>query len=209
MRYEQHIRIGVAAHAVVVVLLGIGSSFGPVVVLLGAAGASLPITLVGAAVPDLDEPNSKPYRYFRPAMTGLVAGCAFIVLHANLRYLVTLTERITPSPLAGPLAGELAVTCSLLLGATTYVLVPELLQRTEHRGICHQLPSGLVVSIVLYAVGVLLLAAARVPYPLLIPAVFSLSFFIGFCSHLYVDGLLRERRVYIGRSLDATLDGES
>jgi uncharacterized membrane protein YjjB (DUF3815 family) len=41
-----------------------------------------------------------------------------------------------------------------------------------------------------------------------ISGVFAVSFLIGFCSHLYADGLLRERRVYIGRYLDKALDDD-
>lgn len=208
MRYEQHLRIGVASHAVAVVLFGVSSLFGPSVVLLGAAGVSLPVTLLGAAVPDLDEPNSKPYRYFRPTVAWLVTGVAFIILHANLGYLVTFTDRLISSPLAGPLAGEAAVTFPLLLGLSTYVLIPEILQKMDHRGLSHQLPTGVVVSIAIYGGGVTLFVAAGAPYPLVVTGVFAMSFFIGFCSHLYADGLLRERRVYIGRSLDDALDDD-
>jgi hypothetical protein len=209
MRYEQHIRIGVAAHAVAVVLIGLSTRVGlPPVVVIGAAGGSLPMTLVGAAVPDLDEPSSKPYRYFGPVMTGLVTSGAFILLHANLRYLVTLADRLIPSPLAGPIAGEIALGAPLVLGVVTYRLIPELLQKMDHRELCHQIPTGVVASIAIYASGVTLLAVAGAPHPLLISGVFAVSFFIGFCSHLYADGLLRERRVYIGRSLDEALDDE-
>ncbi|WP_336339504.1 hypothetical protein [Haloarcula brevis] len=207
MRYEKHMRIGVAAHAVAVVVFGLSTQAGlPPVVILGAAGGSLPATLIGAAAPDLDEPNSKPYRYFLPTVTWLVIGVSFVVLHVNLRHLVTLTNRFVSSPLAGPLAGEAAVVLPLLLGCGTYLLLPELLQKMDHRGLCHQIPTGVVVSVGLYSAGVTLLAAARAPYPLLVSGVFAGSFLIGFCSHLYADGLLRERRVYIGQSLDQALD---
>lgn len=209
MKYEKHIRIGIAAHALVIVLCGlIARTSLPAVVLVASAGGSVPLTAVGAAAPDLDTPNSKPYRYFRPAMTWSVIGVTFVVLQTNLRYLVTFTDRFISSPLAGPLAGEAAVTFPLLLGGSTYVLIPELLQKTDHRGLCHQIPTGVVVSIVIYGIGVTLLAAAEAPYPLLVPGVFAVSFLIGFCSHLYADGLLRERRVYIGRSLDAALNDD-
>ena len=51
----------------------------------------------------------------------------------------------------------------------------------------------------------MLLAIAGAPHPLLIPGVVAVSFLVGFCSHLYADRLLCERRVYIGRSLDEAL----
>jgi hypothetical protein len=209
MKFEKHMRIGVAAHALVIVLCGISAWTGlPAVVLVASAGGSFPLTAVGAAVPDLDTPSSKPYRYFRPAMTWLVIGVTFAVLQGNLRYLVTITDRVISAPWAGPLAGQAAVTFPLLLGGGTYVLIPALLQKMDHRELCHQIPTGVVVSIVIYGAGVTLLVAAGVPYPLLVSGVFAASFLIGFCSHLYADGLLGERRVYTGRSLDEALDDD-
>jgi len=206
MRYERHARLGIVAHAVVILLAGVSSlllSVEEIVVV--AAGGALPATLLGATSPDLDHPCSIPHRRVRLLTTALVTGATAFVLHARSSALISL---VAHSPLALPptfLAGELAVVVVGAAATATYLYVPSLLAKPAHRGLFHQLPTGIVAATVLYGGCVFTLVSTGGPAPFVVSGVLAGAFVAGFLSHLAADRLLSRRQTYLGQTLDDRL----
>jgi len=167
-----------------------------------AVGAALPITLVGAVVPDLDEPRSHVYRWFRPFVAACSALYVFVLLFSSHRTVSEVIGRQVRTKSPEYLAGIATVCLALLICIGPYRLIARLLSKTPHRGLFHQLPTGLTVALVLYPESVLFLAALDAPRPPVVAAIFAVAFLVGFVSHLAADRLLLRRRTYIGKTLD-------
>lgn len=206
MLFERHLRVGLVGHActIAVAMLGVHLGHLPVMV-TAAAGVAFPLTLLGAITPDLDEPNSRAYRLLRPAVGVVVGAVAFVFLHAVRTHVIAIVEWLLETRAAAFIAGELTITLAMAAAWAVYKTVPAFFQRFEHRGSFHQLPTGLTLSLVMYGGCRAILAVLGAPGPTLIGAVLAVAYLLGFASHLAADGLLSERRVYIGQYLDEQL----
>jgi len=203
MLYQQHLRVGVAGHAVMVLLVGVGSALSetdPLV--LRTVGIALPVTLAGAVTPDLDEPRSRPYRQFRPFVAVMSTVFILSVVNGHHHRVVELVEMSLRVTNPAFVAGEVTVICGLLAGVGSYYAVSPLLRKPTHRDLLHQLPTGTVIALVLYPLFVTVLTSMAIPRPLVIARVLASAFLVGFVSHLAGDGLLLRRQTYIGKILD-------
>jgi uncharacterized membrane protein len=209
MLYERHLRVGVAAQAILVVLASVGiladlESYLTVssTLILSAVGVALPITLVGAVIPDLDESNSRVYRWFRPFVAVCVALYVFVLLYSSREMVIAGIQRYIRPASPDYLAGITTVSLAGLLSIAAYRFVTRLLDKLTHRQLFHQLPTGIFAGTVLYAEFVPFLAAVDAPRPPVTAVLFAAAFFVGFVSHLAADGLLLRRQTYIGKVLD-------
>jgi len=81
-----------------------------------------------------------------------------------------------------------------------------------HRGILHQIPAGLLVTMVLFSIVSSVAVSLSISNPASIAFLVGIGFFIGYLSHLYLDSdpheeksLLLLRKTYIGERLDNRL----
>jgi len=156
-----------------------------------------PLTLVGATIPDVDHPDSKPNRLlcqYGPPATSI---CVGILLYQNLRLLVT---PMAPVPLFGSRSYIVGVLSTVIVGHMYHglpVLIPKL--RPRHRGVTHRIPVGVGMAVVVGTLLTVVGAGAGLEpsstFPIAVAG--SGAFFCGFLSHLYLDGLLTEPQVYI------------
>jgi hypothetical protein len=196
--FEMHLRYSVVTHAL---LLAVGSGLYYLGLLSGwrlvLLAATAPLTLVGATVPDVDHPDSKPNRLlcqYGPLVAAIGVG---ILLYQNLRLLVTL---MTPVPLLGPRPYIVGVLSTAVVGLVYHglsALIPII--RPRHRGVTHRIPVGIGMAAVVGALLTVIGAGAGFgpssTSPIAVAG--SVAFFCGFLSHLYLDGLLTEPQVYI------------
>lgn len=203
MLFEQHLRIGIVSHAALVVITtGMVPFIRGATLVLSAVAIALPITLVGSVIPDLDEPNSHVYRWFCPLAAVCTGSYVFISLYSARGYMIQLAEIYVPTTIPRYFAGIATVTIAGVACLLSYSLTTRLLNNLTHRGLLHQFPTGITVTVVLYIEFVALLSAINISRPLTVSAIFALAFLTGFISHLGADGLLLRRRTYIGKYID-------
>jgi len=211
MLYERHLRVGVAAQAILIAITSLGVLVGLESVLplsttltLSALGTAFPLTLIGAVIPDLDESNSHVYRWFRPFVAMCAALYVSILLYSSRTMLISMVQRHVGTASPGYLAGVTATSLAVLIYTASYRFITRVLGKLTHRHLFHQLPTGLTAGTVLYAEFVLFLMTVDAPRPPEIGAVLAMSFLAGFVSHLAADGLLLRRQTYVGKTLDET-----
>lgn len=203
MLYEQHLRVGVTVQGFLVVFVGVGSLHtGSLTLLIPTVGMALPVTLLGAVIPDLDEPQSHVYRWFRPFAAVCAALYVFVFLYTARDSVIWRTQQHLQTATPGYLAGVATTSTAVLTCILVYRLLSRLVENLPHRGLFHQLPTGITAGVVLYPEFIALLAAIGAPSPSVIAAVFATAFVVGFVSHLGADGLLLRRQTYIGKTLD-------
>lgn len=188
---------GVAAHVIAAALL-IGLVYTtPLTIFAGLlVSLALPITIAGAAFPDIDHPQSKPNRMFRKIL--FVAGIgatAWVFGQVGFRETYLWFESAGFGEAAFSLAAVATVVVALLGGVGARLLFDIL--RPSHRGITHRVPTGVGVSIGIGVVTWALAAAATFVAPLLLATVVGGMFFVGFLSHLACDGVLLKPKTYL------------
>jgi len=185
--FRAHLRAGVGAHLALVaatVLLAVPHAPAAAVV---AAVVGVPVTVAGAVVPDVDHPNSRPYRAARVWVPRLVAGTAGVAAAASRESVVGLFRRgPVPDP-ASFWAGVAVAAATAAVFVATARAVP--LVRPTHRGITHHPGFGVALSLSLTAVSLTLLRAAGGEHVRLVSLVVGLCFLCGFASHLFVDDI--------------------
>lgn len=213
MLYERHLRMGVAAQAFLIAFACVGILAGfeglaPVspAFIFSAVGLALPITMFGAVMPDLDEPNSHVYRWFRPFAAQCAAFYVFILLYSSRGMLIVAIRIYIRTASSGYLAGLATMSLAVLTYIVSYRIITRLLDKLTHRNLFHQLPTGLCAGLVLYAEFVPFLMAVNAPRPSVTASVFTVAFLLGCISHLAADGLLLRRQTYIGKNLDEKID---
>jgi membrane-bound metal-dependent hydrolase YbcI (DUF457 family) len=196
--FEMHLRYSVVTHAL---LLAVGSGLYYLSLLSGwrliLLVAVAPLTLIGATIPDVDHPESKPNQLlcqYGPPAAAIWVG---ILLYQNPRLLVIL---MTPVPLLGPRPYIVGVLSTAVVGLVYHglsALIPIL--RPRHRGATHRIPVGVGMAAVIGALLTVIGAGAGLGPSSTSPIAVAGSgaFFCGFLSHLYLDGLLTEPQVYI------------
>jgi hypothetical protein len=208
--FEDHMRYGVVAYAVAVVLsvAGVGylvyagrAEVQHAALVGGAAVAGFPFAVAGAGFPDIDHHAAKPHRYFKKWVSVIAAVVGGYVLFTSgvaaeagtAAMDGVATASVAPEPVVG---GGMAAVGGVVSGIVAYLGVG--LLKPPHRGVTHTLGAGIVVAGV---VGVGVGYAGGVIVPLIVPSsAFTVgaiaggiaggSFFIGFLSHLQCDGLL-------------------
>ncbi|QLH80941.1 metal-dependent hydrolase [Halosimplex pelagicum] len=187
--FRAHLRAGVGAHLALVsgaVLLTV--PHGPVEAVV-AAVVGAPVTVAGAVVPDVDHPNSRPYRVARVWVPRLTAGAVGFAAAASRESVVGLFRR-GPVPDPAPFWAGVAVTAATAaVFVATVRAVP--LVRPTHRGITHHPAFGVALSLALTALTLTLLRAAGAARLRLVSLVAGLCFLCGFASHLFVDDIWR------------------
>lgn len=188
--FKQHITYGWFSHFLSTILLipiAIYIQI-PSELLLGLIGISLPITLFGSIVPDIDHPSSKTYRLFRYLLLLSTMIITSVIIepyqtHISNIYLIFLDEiyYITIPLTIGII--------SLLSGITITVLFEKI--RPPHRGLTHGFIFGLSISIILFSIVWLLFTPIiSTQYNIISSAIITQYLFIGFCSHLYADDII-------------------
>jgi hypothetical protein len=196
--FRTHVRTGLAVHACLTAgasLAYLAAAVGEVC-LLAVAGC-LPVTLVGAVVPDVDHHASIPARLVRRYGPGVVAGGLSLVLYVNRRTLVAFCGALPVDVAPAYLAGLATVGGAVVGYYGTDHLLPYL--RPPHRGTIHRVPVLLVTA---GGVGVCaLVASVALSAPRPVAAVVAVAaagtFLAGGLSHLYRDGMLGERKTYL------------
>lgn len=194
--FEEHMGYGIAAHLLVSLglVMGVYSSLIPFA--LAVVGVlSLPVTLAGAAFPDIDHPSSKPNRMFRKILIGagtLVTAYVF-GLYGFLHVYESL-QAMGVGEVALPTTTVVTVGVAVAGGVGTRTLFDQL--RPPHRGMTHRLPVGLAVALGIGTLAWALGAVAGFSAPAIVALpVFGL-FLAGVVSHLACDGVLLEKRTY-------------
>lgn len=209
--FSTHMRAGITAYAILPpIAAGAHLAGSPAPALLAASAPALPFALAGAAFPDLDAKQSIPFRHFRLAVATLTAVVVGAALYAGRSVLVTLAVALPvqtpPEFVAGVVYALLVVGSARIIYGFLYVYNP------PHRGVLHQLPSGIVATLVLFALCAWFAVSLSLPSPARIATLLAGGFFVGFLSHLFVDrdphegrSLLLVRRTYVGKRLDERL----
>lgn len=209
--FEKHMRAGLGAYAVLPFLVALVHLVGGAdPTLLAASAVALPFTLVGAMFPDLDAKRSIPFRHFRRGVAIFTAAVVAAVLYVNRDLLVLAGDLLplttTATFVGGVIYGVLVIFIGWVVFRFLYVYNP------PHRGVLHQLPSGLVVAAVLFALASWVAVSFSIPQPATAAALVTLGFLVGYLSHLFVDtdpreekSLLLLRRTYVGERLDERL----
>jgi len=185
--FRAHLRAGVGAHLAFVaatVLLAVPHA--PVAAVV-AAVLGAPVTVAGAVVPDVDHPNSRPYRAARVWVPRLAAGAAGLAAVAARDAVVGLFRRGPAPDPASFWAGAAVTAGTAAVFVATARAVP--LVRPTHRGVTHHPVFGLALSLATTAVSLTLLHAAGGAHGRLVSLVVGLCFLCGFVSHLVVDGI--------------------
>lgn len=179
-------------------------------VLLATGAVALPFTLIGAMFPDLDAKRSIPFRHFRRGVAIFTGGVIATVLYVNRGLVINVGELlpVTTSPtfVGGTIYGVGVIGAGWMIFRFLYVYNP------PHRGILHQIPAGLLVSIILFSIVSSVAVSLSISNPAALAFLVGTSFFIGYLSHLYLDtdpqeekSLLLLRKTYIGERLDDRL----
>lgn len=200
--FEDHMRYGVAAYVLavvvsagVVVYLFREDTLGAEELLLavGAAVAGFPFVVAGAGFPDVDHHAAKPHRFFKKWVSVISAVAGGYVLFSSgfaSEAGVTaadevVTASVAPEPVVG---GAVAAVGGVVAGGVVFSAVAVL--KPPHRGVTHTLHAGVVVA-ALIGVGVGYGASLFAPsLGIVAGGVASGGFFVGFLSHLQCDGLL-------------------
>jgi len=199
--FEDHMRYGVAAYVVTLVLAGVPTAYlfqegvvgnGEVALAVGGGVVGLPFAVAGAGFPDIDHHAAKPHRFFRrwvsviaAVVGGYVLFASGLAVEAGVTTAAAVEAPGAPEPVVG---GAFAALGAVALGATAFVGVGVV--KPRHRGITHTLRAGFVVAGIVgvavgYAVYVFVPSAA-----FFVGGVAATAFFVGFLSHLQCDGLL-------------------
>jgi hypothetical protein len=144
--FEEHLRDGIAGHAVIVFVVWLGYLAGLVplrVVLLAAA--TVVATLAGATFPDTDHASAKPYRLFCRTAPPLVAASAALTIFPQREHLVTVSAKLPVTADPRFIAGLLYSVIIAGIWAGTVRLIPHL--RPKHRTLTHQLRAGIIVAL--------------------------------------------------------------
>ena len=202
---------GIKAYAILppaVALLHVIGDGAPILLATGAV--ALPFTLIGAMFPDLDAKRSIPFRHFRRSVAILAGGVIATVLYVNRGLVINVGELlpVTTSPtfVGGTIYAIVVIGAGWTIFRFLYVYNP------PHRGILHQIPAGLLVSIILFSIVSSVAVSLSISNPARLAFLVGTSFFIGYLSHLYVDtdpqegkSLLLLRKTYVGKRLDDQL----
>jgi hypothetical protein len=170
--------------------------------MFAAIGTAFAITQFGAIMPDLDESNSHVYRWFRPFVAVCAALYVFILLFSSRRMMIAVVQRYVQKLAPGYLTGIVTVSLVILTYHIMYRVTTRLLGKLIHRNRFHQLPMGVINTLVLYAEFVLFLVPINAPRQLMTAAIFATAFLTGLVSHRGADGLLLRRKTYICKHLD-------
>lgn len=194
--FETHMKYGVTAHVVAsAALIGVVyTSPLPLIVALVAV-AGLPVTLAGAAFPDIDHPSSKPNRLFRRIL-GVVGVFTTAYVYGLYGFMPAYAwfQTAGAEGAALPLTSVSVVVLSLCGGAAAHRGFEVV--RPPHRGVTHRIPTGVVAAL---GVGVFvwgLGAVSGAPLPGLLSSVIGSLFLTGFLSHLACDGMLLDIETY-------------
>jgi small-conductance mechanosensitive channel len=189
--YEDHVRYGHAAYALLAIALVGAVASGGLSILLGGVliVAAYPLARLGAAFPDIDHHASKPHHALRKVMFVVGTIISLFVIYTQPfveldDLVVGLNVGISPEATVALLAHGV----SLLIGLLARESVSWF--RPKHRGITHRVPTGVAVTGILAALSGYVLTTLAVPGALATTSVLSVAFFVGFLSHLQCDGML-------------------
>jgi hypothetical protein len=182
-------RVGAAAHLFVTMVAVGAAVIGASTLVVVGSIAGIPVTILGAALPDCDHHSSRPYQAIRRWLPRLVAGCLALILVARRGVLFSLYQRV-PVPGSAPFWVGICVSFGVMMAfVTTRRAIPVL--RPAHRGVTHHPVVGLGMSAVVVALATTVLLSIEVTArPLSLSLTFGSCFAAGFFSHLLADGLL-------------------
>lgn len=163
-------------------------------VLFGVLILSFFMSLIGSMFPDIDHHSSKPFKIFSKVITLLLVGgiifSSYIFRNQILKYISNQSYLNLP-------AGLLFVVSIVLVSIFLIVFTPRALRiiQPKHRGITHKMSTGIILSLIL---GISLYwAGVNISWePSILGVTTSVSFLMGFISHMYADGLLFEKETY-------------
>lgn len=190
--FDEHIYYGWLSHiiwTIIIIILSI-QLYLPLELIIGLIGISLPISLAGSIIPDIDHPSSKTYRLFQYLLL-----CSTIVLisisishyHLNIKNILSIIFDTVPIEYIYIIISILSVTIGLSI---TYLFE---YVRPPHRGLTHNPIFGIIISsifcILIWNLYSILISNE---YNIISSAIISSYLFIGFCSHIYADNMLKK-----------------
>jgi hypothetical protein len=196
--FDQHFTAGVASYFALIPIVFISVMVTPELPLSMAffTLGSAPLVVMGSLFPDIDHHASKPHRVFKKYTSILFSILVFFAIYFNLGPLHTVLLGVLPPKNLKFFIGISALLASVVgyLGMKKAITV----LRPKHRGVTHRFLTGLFVSVLIgmlvYIIGSVELGHAVVV--LSCSSAMGTGFFTGFLSHLYVDGILFERKTY-------------
>jgi hypothetical protein len=161
------------------------------------AAPLFPVTLMGASYPDIDHPQSIPYRVFTRALSALTA--LTVLYGGGMFYFGSLVTALAQFGVPAAHTVPLAIMTLLGLSGVAAVVVRRVYDiiRPRHRGTTHRFVPTAVLSVGLTGGAYVLLSAFRVTIAAELAGVVGALFFIGVLSHLARDGELTRWRTYV------------
>jgi len=186
--FKTHIQYGWKTHTITTIILIPIYTQIPFELLIALIGISIPITLLGSIIPDIDHPSSKTYRIFKYILL-----CSTIIITSIL--LQPYQNNITNLYLL--ILNEIyAITIPLTIGIIsilTGILITKTFEkiRPPHRGFTHHKTFGLTISILLLTITYIILnTIISQNYNLISSTILSIYLFAGFLSHLHCDEMI-------------------
>ncbi len=186
--FNTHIKYGWKTHTLTTIILTpiyFQISFELIIALIGI---SIPITLLGSIIPDIDHPSSKTYRIFKYTLLCFTIIITSILLQPYQNTITNIYLLIINEIYAITIPITIA-TISILNGIIITKIFEKI--RPPHRGITHNKTFGLTISIILLIITYILFNTIQYQeYNIIISSILSIYLFAGFLSHLYCDKIL-------------------
>lgn len=188
--FKKHIEYGWFSHiicTIIVIPISIYNNI-PIELIIGLIGISLPASLIGSILPDIDHPSSRTYKLFRYILlcsTIIFTSITMSQYQPTIQYLLLfIIENVNTEIIS------ITIGCtSLLLG----ILITYLFEyfRPPHRGITHGFLFGIATtSICTLLVWQSYTILINNTYNIFSALIIGLYLFFGFCSHLYADDII-------------------
>ena len=189
--FKGHIKYGWYTHVITTIIILPITIYNniPLELIISLIGISLPITLFGSILPDIDHPSSKTYRIFRYILLCTTIIFLSIIIGQYQNEIQNILSQIITGTITTESISIIIACFSLIIGMTTIFLFEKI--RPPHRGITHNISFGLIISIIFALIiwqSFTIIISQN--YNVISPIILSTYLFLGFCSHLYADDMI-------------------
>lgn len=190
--FKQHITYGWYAHILTTISITPILTYLnlPLQLIAAIIGISIPLSLFGSIIPDIDHPASKTYRIFKYIILQTTIIISIIIISNFETQIMQLLSQIIPN-----VKREISLLVIIIMSIITSIIVSTALShiRPPHRGITHRIHFGIILSTILFIIVFYLYnTLIHDAYNYITSLTITIYFFIGFNSHLYRDGILKQ-----------------